>query len=366
LQPGQVNWAPTNPKPTPGAVRMWIWHAFGGGASFVCTYRYRQPRFGSEMYHEGIVGLDGLTPSQGGREFIQAMAELQQLKSEWELAALRPERLNARQTALLWSHDNLWDLEFQKQSEGWSTWRHRSLYTAAVKSTGAPMAFISEADDFSAYPFLVAPAYQLADANLIAKWRHYVEGGGHLILSCRSAQKDGQGQFPELPFGARLEGLLGARLEGFDTLPGAAPTATVLADGKSHPWRIWGDLLKPADDTTVLATYGEGFYAGGAAATTHRLGKGTVTYIGVETLDGALERQIVRGVYERARVAIEDLPKGVYVEWRQGCFVGVNYSGSAVQLPVPKGARILLGQNPLQPAQVLVWKDASASGGDAK
>ncbi len=76
LQPGQINWATTNPKPEPGAVRMWVWHAFGGGSSFLCTYRYRQPRFGSEMYHEGIVGLDGVTLSQGGREFVQAMQEL--------------------------------------------------------------------------------------------------------------------------------------------------------------------------------------------------------------------------------------------------------------------------------------------------
>jgi len=362
LQPGQVNWAPTNPKPEPGAVRMWLWHAFGGGCSFVCTYRYRQPRFGSEMYHEGIVGLDGQSLSQGGKEFTQAIAEMQRLKPEFEPAAQRPARLTARRTAILWSHDVMWDLELQKQNEGWSTWRHRNTYSAAVKSTGAPMDFISETADFSPYPFLVAPAYQLADAGLIEKWRHYVENGGHLILTCRSAQKDARGHFPEALLGSRLESLLGARLEGFDTLPGSA-MASVRRGDQNFPWRIWGDILRPDPATQTLATYGEAFYQGAAAASTRRLGKGSVTYIGVETLDGLLERKLVREVYERTGVAIEDYPRGVYVEWRDGFFVGVNYSEAAVALPLSPRSRILLGQSPLQPAQVLIWKESHSPGG---
>jgi len=365
LQPGQVNWAPTNPKPAPGAIRMWIWHAFGGGSSFVCTYRYRQPRFGSEMYHEGVVGLDGLTPSQGGAEFVQAMQELKKLKPEFDASAALPQSLAARRTALLWSHDNFWDLEIQKQSEGWSTWRHRSLYAAAVKSTGAPMDFIRETDDFSAYPFLVAPAYQLASDRLIERWRRYVEGGGHLILSCRSAQKNELGHFPEALLGSRLDSLIGARLQGFDTLPGSV-TGSVQAEGQSHAWRTWGDLLRPTEGTTSLATYADAFYAGASAATTHRMGKGTVTTIGVETLEGALERSLVRGVYQRAGVAIEDLPKGVYVEWRDGFFVGVNYAAQAATLPLPAGSRVLLGQNPLQPAEVLVWKGPGTAPGSPR
>jgi beta-galactosidase len=358
LQPGQVNWAATNPKPAPGAVRMWMWHAFGGGCSFVCTYRYRQPRFGSEMYHEGIVGLDGATLSQGGREFTQVMGELARVKPELTPGAPLPAALAARSTAFLWSHDVMWDLDIQKQSESWSTWRHRNRVTAAVKSTGAPMSFIAEGDDFSKYPFLVAPAYQLADAALLARWRRYAEAGGHLVLTCRSAQKGADSQFPEVPFGSRLQELIGARVEGFDTLPGEV-TQEVRAGAATFKWRTWGDLLRPEPGTTTLATYEDGFYKGEAAAVTHRLGKGSVTYLGVDTLDGALETRLLRGVYEAAGVPVEDLPKGVYVEWRDGVRVGVNYSGEAVTLPLPAGSRILVGSNPLQPAQVLVWKEAA-------
>ena len=83
-----------------------------------------------------------------------------------------------------------------------------------------------------------------------------------------------------------------------------------------------------------------------------------MTYIGVETIDGVLERELVRQVYERARVPIEDLPAGVYVDWRDGFFVGVNYSASSVRLRLGPKSRVLVGTNPLAPAQVLVWKDA--------
>ncbi|MGZ5487372.1 MAG: beta-galactosidase, partial [Candidatus Aminicenantales bacterium] len=161
LQPGQVNWARTNPQPEPGAVRMWLWHAFGGGLSLACTYRFRQPLYGSELYHAGIVGPDGVTPSRGGLEFARTIAEMKELRKLYDPAARMPERIAARRTAFLWSHDIMWDLEAHKQTALWNTWDHRFRLMAAIKAAGAPLDYIGEADNFSAYPFVVAPAYQL-------------------------------------------------------------------------------------------------------------------------------------------------------------------------------------------------------------
>ncbi|MCZ3030353.1 hypothetical protein NYY88_18790, partial [Acinetobacter baumannii] len=92
--------------------------------------------------------------------------------------------------------------------------------------------------------------------------------------------------------------------------------------------------------------YADQFYKGKAAAITRKLGKGTVTYIGAESKDGSLERQVVRTIYERAKVAIEDLPKGVFIEWRDGFYVSVNYTNEPINLPIPQGSKILVGQNP--------------------
>ncbi len=89
---------------------------------------------------------------------------------------------------------------------------------------------------------------------------------------------------------------------------------------------------------------------------THRVGKGTVTYIAAATADGAFERKIVRDIYEKAGVKIEDLPKGVYMEWRDGFFVAVNYTDYEFNLPINEKSRIILGSNPLKSASAVVWQ----------
>jgi beta-galactosidase len=61
-------------------------------------------------------------------------------------------------------------------------------------------------------------------------------------------------------------------------------------------------------------------------------------------------------VYNRAGVPIEDLPAGVYLEWRHGFYVAVNYGDRPVNISVPDESTILVGSNPLQPASAVVWK----------
>ncbi|AIF48470.1 beta-galactosidase [Dyella japonica] len=358
LQPGQVNWAEINPQPDPGAIGMWIWHAFGAGSSLLSTYRYRHPLRGSEMYHDGIVGTDGVTLSRTGREYVDTMHEIQALEAKLNPNATLPSAMAKRYTGYLWSHDVFWDLEIQPQTSLWNTWSYRNGYTLAVKSTGAPMDFIAESDDFNRYPFLIAPAYQMVSASLAKKWKAYVEQGGHLILTSRTAQKNELGHFHEGPWSAPILDLIGDDVDGFDMLPTSA-NGKVSAGGQPHDWHRWADILSPRPGTEVLATYADHYYAGKAAATTRRLGKGSVTMIGVSTDDGALEREIVRSVYQRAGVAIEDLPKGVFHEWRGGYDFLMNYNPAPFQPTLPAGATIVHGKVPLAPAQALVWKTAT-------
>ncbi len=356
LQPGQVNWAPINPQPQPGAVRMWLWHCFAGGCSFACTYRFRQPRYGSELYHAGIVGPDGVTPSRGGLEYAQVASEMKKLRETYDPKAVLPARLAARKTAVLWSHDVMWDLEIHKQTTLWDTWDHRFKLMVAAKSLGAPIDYIGENDDFSRYPFLIAPAYQLVDTALIEKWRRYAEGGGHLILTCRTGQKDKNGQLFEAPWAGTIAPLIGADVEMFDCLL-ADGRGRVRMEGASYEWNRWADVLKPHPGTETLAFFADQFYAGKAAVVTRKLGRGTVTYIGVDTLDGKLEQNVLRTIYARAKANIESYPPGVYVEWRDGFFVAVNYSSTAFNVPIPPGSTLVFGSDPLPPGGVLVWRE---------
>ncbi len=356
LQPGQVNWASVSPMIQPGTIHMWILQSLGNNCSFVCTYRYRSPIRHSEMYHDGIVVTDGVTLSQGGKEFVQAIKDIKKLRKVAKTGAELPEKLKRINTAFLWSHDVMWDLDIQTQTYLWNTWNNRNRFSSIIKSTGAPMDFISEEDDFSEYPFMIAPAYQLIDKNLVKKWDKYVRNGGHLILTCRTGQKNKMGHFFEGDIAAPISSLIGAKHEFQDMLLKDIAGVVVSGD-RNYRWNCWGEVLTPHKGTEILASYGDQFYKGKAAVIRKKHGKGTVTYVGVSTKDGELERNIVRGVYENAGVEIKNLPKGVYVDWRDGFYVGVNYSGNKTKLPLPEKAEILIGKNPLEPASVLIWKE---------
>jgi beta-galactosidase len=355
LQPGQVNWARINPQPMPGVVRMWLWHAFASGCSFACTYRFRQPLYGSEQYHYGIIGPDGVTPSVGGLEYSQVTREMRDLRGKFDPQAKPPADYLARQTAILWNHENLWNIDQQKQTALWDTWGHAFRYMEIAKSFGAPLEFISEADDFAKYPLLLAPAYQLIDEALVRKWTRYVEQGGHLVLTCRTGQKKRNGQLWEARWAEPIYGLIGAEIPFFDLLLDDGK-GEVEMSGATYPWNTWADVLKPLADTETLAKYANQFYAGQSAVTYRRLGKGSVTYIGVHTNDGRLEKAVLSEVFKRAGITTANYPEGVYVDWRDGFWVAVNYSSRPAPLPLPRGAEILMGSNPLKPADVLIWR----------
>ncbi len=355
LQPGQVNWARINPQPMPGVVRMWLWHAFAAGCSFASTYRFRQPLYGSEQYHNGTVGTDGVTPSPGGLEYQQVIREMRELRTKYDPSAKPPADYLARKTAIMWNHENLWNIDNQKQTALWDTWGHLFRYMESARSLGAPVDFISEADDFSQWPVLIAPAYQLIDEGLVSKWTRYVEQGGNLVLTCRTGQKKRNGQLWEGRWAAPLYPLIGAEISFFDLLPDSG-RGEVKMNADSYPWNVWADVLKPMAGTETLAQYGNQYYSGQAAVTYRRLGKGSVTYIGVHTKDGRLEKEVLREVYKRTGIATANYPQGVYVDWRDGFWVGVNYSSTPAEIPLPRESVTLLGSQPLKPAEVLIWK----------
>ncbi|EKJ88909.1 Beta-galactosidase trimerization domain protein [Bacteroides finegoldii] len=81
-------------------------------------------------------------------------------------------------------------------------------------------------------------------------------------------------------------------------------------EGKEFAWNNWGDVLTSAAGTDVWTVYTDQFYKGAASVIHHKLGKGTVTYIGTDTDDGK-----------------------------------------------PDEAEILIGSARLEPAGVVVWKE---------
>ncbi|TCO09751.1 beta-galactosidase [Natronoflexus pectinivorans] len=353
IQPGQVNWANSNSMLMPGTVHMWLYHCFGAGSRLASSYRFRQKIYGVEQYHDGMLRTDGVTPSQGGEEYIRFIEEVKMLEG-MDVNAEMPKDYAAKATAILWSHDNMWDHNRQPQNHRWNIWDHTLKYHQILKSIDAPVDYVSETCDWKRYPTLIVPAYQAVDSALIEKLSNYAYQGGNLIVTCRTAKKNRFGHFWEAGWSAPIYDLIGAEISGYDMLPGYRH-ATVEMNGNKYQWNVWGELLNPYKEEYAIARYADQFYAGKSAVTHRVAGSGTVTYIGVDTESGELEKELIRSLFEKRGLPVSDLPQGVFSYWRDGFRVAVNYSSETFEMPLPENAKIIIGERKLASPGVLVW-----------
>lgn len=357
LQPGFVNWGNVNPLLQPGAVRMWLYHCFAEDMSFACSYRYRQINYGAEQYHSGITKLDGVTLSQGGKDYKQTISEMKLLRDAYKPNAKVPKEIKARKTALLWNYDNLWSMGRQGQTSQWNTLQFFQKYLEIVKSFGAPVNIAYEEDDLDQYAVVIAPAFELVDNKLITKWTNYVKKGGNLVLTVRTGVKDRNGHLFVGGWGQSIYPLIDAGIDDFDHLLPYAK-GTIKGFNKDYNWNNWADLITANKSENVLATYTNQFYAGKAAVVTNKIEKGTVTYIGVDTDDAQLEKDVLRKIYDQANITTENYPEGVYVKWHDGFWVAVNYSSDNYELKnMSAKAKILIGTKTVQPGGVTVWQE---------
>jgi beta-galactosidase len=149
--------------------------------------------------------------------------------------------------------------------------------------------------------------------------------------------------------------LFGTEIKSYD-LPMPHSPGKVNFENREIPWTSWGDLLNPFDGTETWATYQGDFYAGTPAVVHHKLGKGTVTYIGVDSHNGDLEKLVMTKLCKQQGIEIENYPEGILVEYRDGFGIAMNYSDKEFEMNLPEGAEILIGKKTLKTAGVLVWK----------
>ena len=136
----------------------------------------------------------------------------------------------------------------------------------------------------------------------------------------------------------------------------AETKANVSFNQVNYPWNVWGDILEPYFGVETWATYSDQFYAGKTSVTHRKVGKGSVTYIGTQTIDGKLEKEVLKKVYDAAGITTDEQPEGVMVNWRDGFWVAINYSSVKVNINIPKNAKIIFGTKELPVAGVLVWE----------
>lgn len=101
-QPGPVNWAPYNPAPLAGMVRLWSWEALAHGAEAVCYFRWRQAPFAQEQMHSGLLRPDS--------SLAPCYAEIRQLAQEIEYSPISKGKADV---ALVFDYTAQWAWEIQ-------------------------------------------------------------------------------------------------------------------------------------------------------------------------------------------------------------------------------------------------------------
>ena len=180
------------------------------------------------------------------------------------------------------------------------------------------------------------------------KIRQFVANGGtvigtYLLGYVNDSTLAWLGGFP----GDGLREVFGVTATELDTLyPGERNTAA-FPDGSKAAIQDYCELLETADNTDVLATYGEDFYKGYAVATHHAFGKGHAYYVAAR-MDADGNAKVFRAAMTQAGCTMQTLPDGVEYHCREDeravYHFYLNMTETDKTVAVPTGADLLTGK----------------------
>ena len=158
-QPGPVNWAPYNPAPLPGMVRLWSLEAVAHGAEVVSYFRWRQAPFGQEQMHAGLQTPSG-TDAPGMAEARQTADDVARLGDVTPCKA---------QVAILFDYASDWAWSTQPQGAGFDYFRLVFSAYRALRRVGLSVDFISASDAPQGYTLILAPGLATLDDGLVGR-----------------------------------------------------------------------------------------------------------------------------------------------------------------------------------------------------
>jgi beta-galactosidase len=201
---------------------------------------------------------------------------------------------------------------------------------------------------------IVAPSLQMVSDADVKQLSDYAASGGHLVLTCRTALMDRNGQMFESRMAGPILPLIGGQVEAYDNLPLDA-RGRISMDEQTFNWSVWGDLLYAEPRTRVLAKYADQFYAGAAAVIQSKFQKGTVTYCGV-TGESPFINALMEKLAKQTGLRTTALPERVQVIRRGKYHVLLNYQDKMITAPAPANAKFVVGTRQVDPAGVAVWE----------
>ena len=281
VQPGQLNWSGVANRLAKGATRLMLWQAIAKGCEFITVYRWRQPRFGGETHHECLVKHDGVTLTDAGEDFKRVAAELREVASENNTTyAPLMTTPDVPVVGVAHSLEQQWWGLIVPQTAGWSQVDLTMRWHDAAGRLGLDTKIVHPGGDWQGCDVVVLPGVAMNAPDWPGRWRAYVEGGGHLVVTCRTAWQDLHGHMHEAKLAEPIHDLIGGEITAYDSLP-EGNEAHVTMDDRRYGWRIWAEHVEPRQGTETWATYEDGLFAGAPAVTSVRHGKGRVTYVAV-------------------------------------------------------------------------------------
>lgn len=329
-QPGPVNWAPWNPIPKPGMVRLWSWEAFAHGAEVVSYFRWRQAPFAQEQMHAGLnlPGLQELSP--GGKEAAKVGAELK------ELGAM-PSSAKAK-VAMVFDYEAQWVIEIQPQGKDFRYVELAFRWYEAARRLGLDIDIMRPGQSLKGYALVLVPSLPIVSD---AVERAFKEADGVVLYGPRTGSKTRHFATPaNLPPGP-LQSLLGIRIIEVSSLrPGLVENVSGKISGTASRWT---EHLET--NTKTLARFADGKPA--------LVAKNKHHYLACWPDDALLEK-LMQMITKVAKLKTLKLPPHIRLRRRGNLVFAFNYGPKAWALP--KGVKPLIGKSQLSAQDFAVWK----------
>ncbi len=176
-QPGPVNWAPFNPAPLPGMVRLWTWEAIAHQAETVCYFRWRQAPFAQEQMHAGLLRPDSAD--------APAIGEAKQVHTEIE--ELGEIEHGQAQVALIFDYESCWAWQTQPQGQSFDGFALALSMYRGLRRLGLSIDILPPSTrSLSDYKLVLIPGLLSWPASLLAQLE---EHQGAVLVGPRSGSK---------------------------------------------------------------------------------------------------------------------------------------------------------------------------------
>lgn len=345
-QPGPVNWAPYNPSPHPGMVRLWTHEAFAHGAEVVSYFRWRQAPFAQEQMHHGINRPDG-SPDVATDEIRATVKEIRTVCARDNAkngitpvaAAGSAPGSKAAPVGLIFDYEAAWTLTIQPNRESFDYFTLALSFYRSARRLGLDIDILPQTANLDAYKVLLVPSLPILRAELVASLKTF---RGSVVIGPRTGSKTPDFQIPsQLPPGPFQE-LFPIRVVRAESLPDFEPIP-VSWRGVNYQCRHWMEQIETSAAPWIRSANGD------AIAFTHE----AFTYLATVPEQSLLDA-MVEDIVSRADVPTMLLPDGLRTRVHGDLRYFFNYGPTKVSLPVPKETEFIVGGPELPVAGVAI------------